>query len=507
VDQFRLNAGLGDLDWSRFVLRWMLVLGGILTITAVVSLDFYQGDEHFQILEFVNYKLHRIPANLLPWEFHEQIRPWLQPAVYYLAAKAAMKVGLTDPFVLAAGFRLLSGFFAWVMLCSMMLLSYHLFSEPSRRRASVYLLSLLCFLPYMFVRTTSESWSTSFCLLGYAVLLLGSTRREGEGRDFPARLLFVVGLLWGLAFEFRVQTAFLIVGFILWMFFIASKDKLASLFGLLILLCGIFISVVLGTLIDWWGYGTLTFVPWNYFNQNVVNNVASNFGTLPWWGYFLLVNDNLISFVAIPLTIGTLIAWARFPKHSLTWGSLMYFLAHVAIAHKEARFMFALAVPAALLFVLAWTRSSHKETVFSRVWNYRRALVFRVAFVVDVAGLAFALTKHNVDLQFEEYAYYHLRAPFQVYVLKDSFTIHPFYERDYLAVTKVSSVAEIAAVPQGNSQAYLLTDGLYNERPGPRSGLKLSYVQSSLPHWVAMFDFFQWESRIKTWTLYRVDRQ
>lgn len=505
MNQLRLNAGLDDSPWKRFVLKWVLILGGILAVTAVMSLDFYQGDEHFQILEFVNYKLNRIPATLLPWEFHEQIRPWLQPTVYYLAAKAAIKVGITDPFILATGFRLMSGFFAWVMLSSMMFLSYHFFSEPSRRRASVYLLSLLCFLPYMFVRTTSESWSTSFCFLGYALLLLGSTKRDGEKRDFPNGLLLTVGLLWGLAFEFRVQTAFLILGFLAWMFFMASKTRLSSVLGILLVLCGMTVSIALGTLADWWGYGQLTFVPWNYFYQNIVNNVAANFGTLPWWGYFLIVNNNVIAFVGIPLTVGTLIAWVRFPKHSLTWGSLLYFLAHVAVAHKEARFMFALAVPSALLFVFAWTQNSSKETVFSRVWNYRRALVFKIAMVVDVVGLVFALTKHNVDLQFDQYAYYHLKTPYHVYVLKDSFTNHPFYERDYLTITKISDAS--AVVVNSHDQAYLLTDGVNNEPPSSIGGIKASYVQSSLPLWLTRFDFFQWQSKTKAWTLYRVDRQ
>ena len=506
-EQFRRNAGLDDPLWRKFVGLWILVLGGILAITAVVSLDFYQGDEHFQILEFVNYKLQGIPASLMSWEFHTQMRPWLQPAVYLGIAKLVGKLGLHDPFVLAAAFRLLSGLFAWIMLSSMMLLSYHFFSDSSRRRASVYLLALLCFLPYMFVRTTSESWSTSFCLLGYALLLLGSRRLEGERRDFPGGVLFVVGLLWGLAFEFRVQCAFLILGFLLWMLFVARNKTSTAILGIVIVGAGMAVTVALGTVVDWWGYGNPVFVPWNYFFQNIVRNASSNFGTLPWWAYFVLANNNLIAFVAIPLTVGILVAWVRYPKHSLVWGSLLYFLAHVAVAHKEARFLFPLAVPAAILFIYAWTPKFSKEDLFSRIWARRRAWVFQVLFVLNAVGLIYALTKHNVDLQFDQYAYYHLKAPYHVYVLRDSFALHPFYERDYRSLSKEVSVTDLTIDASSKVQSFLLTDGLDEYSPPPDVRFHLSYVESSLPLWIKQLNVLHWESKIKTWTLYRVEPQ
>lgn len=48
-------------------------------ITAFFSVGHLQSDEHFQVLKFAQYKLGKISANDLPWEFGEKMRPSIQP--------------------------------------------------------------------------------------------------------------------------------------------------------------------------------------------------------------------------------------------------------------------------------------------------------------------------------------------------------------------------------------------------------------------------------------------
>jgi hypothetical protein len=47
-------------------------LFSIYFLSSIYSLGYYHGDEHFQIIEFMSYKLGLIPKESLPWEFKER---------------------------------------------------------------------------------------------------------------------------------------------------------------------------------------------------------------------------------------------------------------------------------------------------------------------------------------------------------------------------------------------------------------------------------------------------
>ena len=73
-----------------------MILAVVTLVTAWFSETFYFPDEHYQILEFMAFKLGITPAAELPWEFSARIRPWFQPLVYFLIAKPAMLAGVKD---------------------------------------------------------------------------------------------------------------------------------------------------------------------------------------------------------------------------------------------------------------------------------------------------------------------------------------------------------------------------------------------------------------------------
>src|ERR1044071_1072032 len=92
--------------------RSLVLLGAVTLVTAWFSVTFYFPDEHYQILEFMSWKLGVTPVSELPWEFSAQIRPWLQPLLYFLISKPLLLLGVTDMFtvvfVLRLGMGLLS---------------------------------------------------------------------------------------------------------------------------------------------------------------------------------------------------------------------------------------------------------------------------------------------------------------------------------------------------------------------------------------------------------------
>jgi phosphatidylinositol glycan class B len=108
-------------------------------------------------------------------------------------------------------------------------------------------------------------------------------------RNYSNPLLFITGILWGLAFEFRYQAAFLLAGFIFWIFFISIHNKKQALIQVLVIFGGIFAVVIPATFLDWWGYGSFTLAPVNYVYQNIILNKSSIYGTMPFYGYFQLI--------------------------------------------------------------------------------------------------------------------------------------------------------------------------------------------------------------------------
>src|SRR6185295_2329023 len=79
------------------------------------------------------------------------------------------------------------------------------------KRAFVRYLPLFGFLPYLFVRTSSEALSAGFFALGLALAIGGKS----------ARRLALAGLVCGLAFECRYQSAFMGLGLFAWLMIIA----------------------------------------------------------------------------------------------------------------------------------------------------------------------------------------------------------------------------------------------------------------------------------------------
>ena len=69
-------------------------------ITAFFSIGHLQSDEHFQVLEFAQYKLGKISATDLPWEFREKMRPSIQPWIAYSLIKLFHGIGLNNPFII-----------------------------------------------------------------------------------------------------------------------------------------------------------------------------------------------------------------------------------------------------------------------------------------------------------------------------------------------------------------------------------------------------------------------
>jgi phosphatidylinositol glycan class B len=460
-DNVRRNSGLaGDPAWRKFVVRWSLASLVLIAVACYFSYGMFKLDEYYQVVEFVGYKLGKTPAAELPWEFHDQIRPWLQPAIYYAAAKGLIGLGVENPFTLTMAFRAISGVCGWAAITALMLASNTLFGDDRRRRIAVVLLAMLWLIPYLAVRTSSESMSCSFLSLGAAVLLLGSAvepeaatgepsrvLKKGTGtaqqtkildeiewprgasplfqqaakRRFPPLAVLLAGVCFGLAFEFRLQIAFSIGGALGWIW-LTSADAWLRTWSKLALVCfASLVPIAAGTLIDRWGYGQWTFAPWNYFHADVVLGIPNQDSVSPFWWYFFDTNANPLAPITLLWTLAMLIAWVRFPRNIITWFTLPFFLGHSVFPHKEVRYLFPIVLLSVFFFVLAYVpeRDEAAQPAWLRaVWRRRKSWFAIVLYGLNIAGLLYGcVSAKQPSVNFQKYVYDHYPQGCTLYLL------------------------------------------------------------------------------------------
>jgi phosphatidylinositol glycan class B len=366
-----MTARIMALSWDAFFRRVVVASLLLHLLVAYRSQGFYSCDEHYQTLEFMNFKLGGIAAGDLPWEFRAHIRPWLQPAFYLPFAKLFGLLGVEEPFRMAWLLRSVSGLLSWAALVAFGRCLPRLVLNEPIRRATLLAIHFFYLVPMLGVRTSSENFSQAFLLFGLALLIepgrLGTSLHAGAGEQpgaangRPARWSFLsvwlAGAALGLSFLARYQSAALVFGCCLWFLVYGRERRAFALNG-----GAAFVLVMaLGAVLDRWGYGRWVYSPWDYFRVNLMEGVAARHGTLPPWGYLQLYATKIMPpFGVLWILVFVLAAW-RLPRHVLTWTVLPFALMHHVISHKETRFLFPTLVLSVVLSGLLVERALERE--------------------------------------------------------------------------------------------------------------------------------------------------
>jgi phosphatidylinositol glycan class B len=472
----------------------------ITCVTAWFSYGFFQTDEYFQILELTRSKLASGEVPILPWEHAQRLRPWLQPFFYWVIGRAVGVLGVRDLFDLAFVFRLVTGIANVGALALFLRTTLPWQKTEEEQRLHVRVVTLLGFLPYLFVRTSSETGSMAALTSGWAILLEGA-RATGDGRwsvpalDRPARVCSV-GLLFGLAFEMRFQTAFLTLGVFAWLSWIARSPRTLKrspvAVGLLVL--GGALAVAIGALVDRWGYGVWTFPPWTYLQANVLEGAAEFFGTDPPFAYLWMSPANVFMPVVLVLLGLAVMAWLRCPRHPVTWATLPFFVVHNVISHKEERFLFPMAVLSTAFVVMALGPSygpssgtnarTKLEALASWGWARRRGPVAKLLAGVSVAGMTllalFPLGWHE-HVRFTRFLHEHIGEEIHATALPEIDLNLPAFHPAVYDVDKADPEELVRRIESGTARRWLITDRPLLRASTPELDRHVSLVYSELP--------------------------
>lgn len=305
----------------------IIISAGLFFLLASIFTDgFYHEDEHFQLLEYANFKLGNVPENDLPWEYDEKMRPAFQVFIAYKFIKTLFSLGIHDPFIIVSLLRFFTAIFSLIVLLQF----FTLFKNELKEKFHPWLLGLLLltwYVPFLSVRFSSETYSMLFFILGL--------NQYKKNKESTLRLFFV-GIFLGLSFITRYQIGFMISGFGLWLLFI---DKI-NIKKIILTIAGFTIIFCVGTTIDYWFYGKLVIAPYYYFYQNLVENKAANFGTSPIWDYAIKLPLFVFPFFGAIILPAMIYFFYKKRENSFTWILIPFIFIHHMIGHKEMRFLF-----------------------------------------------------------------------------------------------------------------------------------------------------------------------
>lgn len=483
----------------------MLIAAAVLLLTVWNATGFYQGDEHFQVLEFAAHKVGFVAGADLPWEFAEQMRPALQPFLAYVVYQALTVFGEVNPFFMAGLLRLFSAVLYLGVAVALYRRYAPTFSDATNRKwLALALLFSWCNV-FAGVRFASESWSGAMFVFGLLAYPLppvldkfALSRVSGNGGKSSA---LWAGVLFGLSFEFRYQMALAVVGFVAWLLFVGKPNW--KYLGLLIV--GGLTVVGVGTLIDRWFYNEWVFAPWNYLAQNLIEGKAAGFGTKPWYGYIEYIFERGIPPLSLVYLAATGWFCWRYRKDPITWSFLFFFVAHSALSRKDIRFMFPMLpfLSVALVVSLRDLKEKYGTELFDSGWP-KRGLV--LAIVINVALLVSVCVRSmNDNTHAMRYVYDNYSEPVTLFadgrhVFSLSHLVIRFYQRRGGVI--------IIEDENRNWSACETSMCLYSERtntPDPPPGGTLVYTNEIA--FLGDFDPFGLVSRQPFWYVYELKRK
>ena len=160
------------------------------------------------------------------------------------------------------------------------MLAFHYFGNGPRKTL-LFVLLLMNFswvLPYTRTLFCAEMMSSLFF---FGTLLLYELKKDKwKSAWFPV----LTGFLFALSFYFRLQIATAMLGFGIWLVFFEKRYN-----HILPIATGFVIGVLLNTALDFGYYKTWIFTPYEYYNVNINEGRATQFGTSSFWRYIGLL--------------------------------------------------------------------------------------------------------------------------------------------------------------------------------------------------------------------------
>ncbi len=325
-----LEAPAGNTRRVLWAFVALFVVGASLRgIACIYTVGILHPDEHQQFLEQAYRMIHGYGKKF--WEQDRGMRHPIYPAFLAAQLRLLEGIGIRDPLVQTGIIRF--------VVAVLTLASWAFFAWQFQRRGDTFTALMLMFLfalspDIIFVQT--HPLSEIAATIPYLLAVCWLDRRP-----------ILAGVMLGVCFGFRFQMGFLIGGTV----FLAGLGTRFRPRGpfLRFVLAALGSLLILG-IVDWFVFGRLFHSPIEYFYANIVQGMSRLWGVHPWYQYFEWFWEHggvlVVSLLAL-MAVGAVCEW------KLGFLLALFALAHIAVAHKEARFMLPVAPLAFALIVCA----------------------------------------------------------------------------------------------------------------------------------------------------------
>ncbi|MFY7860979.1 MAG: hypothetical protein ACOVP5_02035 [Chitinophagales bacterium] len=340
---------------------------------AFVAIWYWHVDEHYQIFEFASYKLGYTPLENLAWEYTSHIRSGILPFFAFCVSKILLTLHIFNPFLVEAICRVLGSlFFVFVMQRLILKFEMDSLDQDGRKRLSLFHM-LFWILPIVMVRFSSEAIGASMFWLGFIYFDVWKDKVK-------VRTIFFVGIIWGLAFYIRIHLAILIGMTYLWLL-CYRRHRWSDIF---VMAGGFGLATIVEISLNYWLYDTIVWTPFDYFKVNIIDNVASQYGVMPFYFYIVEMVKNLLPPLSLFLLAGVVLFVYYSPKSIFIWLLVSFILIHSLIGHKEYRFLFPIFPILAPLACLGFVqyRSALLNSIYAKwLWRFNLFLLPASLFI------------------------------------------------------------------------------------------------------------------------------
>jgi GPI mannosyltransferase 3 len=291
------------------------------------QIGFFHPDQHFQIIEFSSYQLHKPSYATSIWEFDATIRPTLQVYLFSGFRLLCNALGITDNFIIVRLIQIITGLLIFYLFNC---LAFFYLKNESKKVLYWVLIFLNFSWCFPFVKQLYSSEVVGSLLFFTALLYY----QRKENKTFFVSTL--TGFLLALSFYARFQIAFALVGFGVWLLLISKNYE-----SIVHLAIGFAVGIFINALLDYFFYKQWVFTPYNYYQKNIVEGVANSFGTSSFINYILILACVVLApLYSIALFVVGLKATIKNIKHPLVLSVLFFVVGHCLVGHKEERFLY-----------------------------------------------------------------------------------------------------------------------------------------------------------------------
>ena len=307
-------------------LRWLFFVSLLVQILfCITQVGYLHPDQHFQLVEFSSWQMGEPSGATSVWELNSHIRPTLQVYLVSGFIETCRFLHVYDAYIQLMILRLIVGLVGFTLFNAIGL--YYFNSNKNLLYFVLLLINLSWALPYTRTLFSSEMASS---VVFFSAILLYELKKE------KTLYILLIGFLFSLAFYFRFQIAFGLIGFGLWMLFI--ERKFARLLPMAI---GFGIGIGINLFLDFHFYQQLVFTPYDYYRVNITEGKAAEFGTSSFMYYVvmlvLVIGTPPLSIFLFYYSVKGALRQYRQP---MVFAVVFFIVGHCLVAHKEERFLF-----------------------------------------------------------------------------------------------------------------------------------------------------------------------